>query len=328
MEPSLGFPLKTAIIGAANIEASLKVYRDVMALQVVERRRWAGPEFEALFRLPPKASAEVAVLADRGFEHGRITLLQFDARERIEIRAPGNGVAVIGLLNLNFYARDIVASTESLRAAGCRPWSQPVPHDMGPEVGAPMEVMIDGPDTVVINLLQHGTDPECRTGRTGLYMRDEFGYSASGLSPVVTSAHNVRDMEQATAFYAKVLGLEPIIDVVMDSEAMTTFMALPAGSRTRTVIVQGPHRFGKIAIGQPLNYPTTDLVPRAEAPGIGYIAQCFAVVNLDGVVARALALGGVLYSGPLAADIPGVGRARTAMLRHPSSGALQQFVEG
>ncbi len=321
-------PLKAAVIGCEDIEASLRVYRDVMALEVIERRRWDGPAFEALFRLPPGSSAETAVLADRGFRYGRMMLLQFDAQDRQRVRAPQDGSAVIGLLNLNFYARDIVAATRALEAAGCRPWSEPRSHDMGAAVGRPIEVMIDGPDTVAINLLQHTPGPDTRSGRMGLYMRDEFGYSASGLTPVVTSAHNVVDMDRAADFYTQVLGLKPILDVVMRGEDMTTFLALPEGAEGRTIIVEGHDRFGKIAMTQALNYPVVDLVPRAEAPAIGYIAQAFDVADLDAAVAKAVELGATLYSGPLDMDMPAAGPVRCAIVRHPASGALQLFVEG
>lgn len=320
-------PLKAAIIGSEDIEASLRVYRDVMALEVLERRRWEGPEFEALFRLPKGSSADTAVLADRGFRYGRIMLLQFDAKDRVKVRAPEDGSAVVGLLNLNFYARDIVAATHALEAAGCRPWSEPRSHDMGAAVGRPTEVMIDGPDTVAINLLQHTPGPDTRSGRMGLYMRDEFGYSASGLTPVVTSAHNVVGMDRAANFYTQVLGLKPILDVVMRGEDMSTFLALPEGAEGRTIIVEGHDRFGKVAMTEALNYEVVDLVPRADPPAIGYIAQAFDVADLDVSLAKAVELGAERFSGPVDLDLPGFGPVRTAIVRHPCSGALQQFIQ-
>ena len=322
-----GAPLQAAVIGVRDMAASLAVYRDALGLDVVERRQWRGSAFEALWRLPPGAAAETVVLADRGFEYGRVMLLDFGGDDRIEVRDIADGLAVVGLVNLNFYARDIVAATDALAMAGCRPWSAPLSHDMGPQVGSPIEVMIDGPDTVVLNLLQHTPGPDTRSGRMGLYMRDAFGYSRAGLTPVVTSAHNVRDMDLAVAFYREVLGLEPVLDVVMAGEDMTTFMALPAGSQARAVIVQGRDRFGKIALTQALTYDCADLAPRAVAPNIGYLGQAFVVADLSASLSTARSQGARPYSGPLETDLPGLGSVRTAIVCHPASGALQQLIQ-
>jgi hypothetical protein len=124
-----------------------------------------------------------------------------------------------------------------------------------------------------------------------------------------------------------VLGLEAVVDVVMEGDEMTAFMTLPPGSRARTVIVQGHHRFGKIAMTQALNYENVDLVPSAVAPNVGYIAQSFVVDDLHRSMALSAARRSVVFSGPLDLCIPGVGPARTAIVSNPGSGALQWLIE-
>lgn len=80
--PATGSPLYAATIGVEDLPRSLALYGDAMGLDVLERRAVANPAFAAHWRMPRDACAEVAVLADRRAEAGRIVLVQFDAPAR------------------------------------------------------------------------------------------------------------------------------------------------------------------------------------------------------------------------------------------------------
>ena len=47
-----GSPLSVAVLGTGDIEASLRLYRDMIGLDVVDRRTWSGPELERHWQLP------------------------------------------------------------------------------------------------------------------------------------------------------------------------------------------------------------------------------------------------------------------------------------
>ncbi|MDA0368881.1 MAG: hypothetical protein O2995_10835, partial [Proteobacteria bacterium] len=70
-----GSPLSVAVLGTGDLEASLRLYRDMIGLDVVERRTWHGPDFERHWHLPPGSSAEAVFLQAGKTEVGRILLL-------------------------------------------------------------------------------------------------------------------------------------------------------------------------------------------------------------------------------------------------------------
>ena len=51
-----GSPLSVAVLGTGDMEASLRLYRDMIGLDVVERRSWSGPDLEQHWHLPKGAS--------------------------------------------------------------------------------------------------------------------------------------------------------------------------------------------------------------------------------------------------------------------------------
>ena len=322
----VGSPVYAATIGATNLDRSIDFYRDQIGFDVVDRRTMSGTAFEQHWRLPPGATAEMAVLADR-CEVGRIALIQWHADHRRPVRdVPAQ--QVYGFINLNFYSNDIAAHTARIAASGYRPWTAPVVHDMGWDIGEPIEVMIDGPDTVILNLIQFSAkNPKARTMETRAYVADVFGYNRCGLTPVVTTAHHVRDFDAAMAFYRRVFKMDVRIATVLKGRSMEEFTRFPPGAEARDTYLRGYHLFGKIALIQPLNFPCSDMVPNALPPNIGYIAQSFIVADLERALADAAEAGGELFTPAIELDMPELGNVRTAIVRNPGSGGLQEMIE-
>ena len=48
-----GSPLSVAVIGVANMDASLAFYCDIIGLTASAPRIWDGEQFEKLWKLPP-----------------------------------------------------------------------------------------------------------------------------------------------------------------------------------------------------------------------------------------------------------------------------------
>jgi catechol 2,3-dioxygenase-like lactoylglutathione lyase family enzyme len=325
--PTHGSPVYAATIGAADLEASIRFYSLQLGLDVVGRGVMAGRGFESHWRLPRGATAEMAVLADRECPAGRIALVQFDAAHRVEVRnVPGQ--RFFGLVNLNFYSDDVHAHTDRLVAAGCRAWSAPVVHPMAGNVGDPIEVMLDGPDSVILNMIElQARDPGARVLRTVAYIRDSGGFNRCGSTALATSQHCVRDHARAMAFNTGVLGMRVRNDVILAGDEMESFMQYPPGARTRDTYLQGNHVFGKIAINHPLNFTCVDIVPRAVAPNIGLIALSFVVDDLQKTIAAADAIGAEPFSEPVELDLPALGPVQASLLRNPGSGALHEIIQ-
>ncbi len=321
-----GAPVSVVVIGVENLESSLKFYAGTLGLAVAESRTWQGPEFERYWRLPGGSSARCAFLGHGADPVGRIQLMQFSAADRKRVRPPHIRRAV-GLFNLNIYASDIRKDYERLKAQGFGFWSEPAHNNFGPAVGETMEASFDGPDGVVINLIELLTeDPKTVIGRIVSFI-NRYGRTPAGFTSVVTTAHTVADMEQALAFYYGPLHMTLFIESVLQGAVTNRALSLPEDARTRSVIVQGDHEYGKIALASALNYQLPTLTPDAVPPNIGYLAQSFQVADLDATARESAAVGAEVFSGPAEIDLPGRGRCRAVVVRNPGSGALQELFQ-
>ena len=129
------------------------------------------------------------------------------------------------------------------------------------------------------------------------------------------------------AFYEQVLKMKPLIDEVLGTPESNRLLNLPEDAKTRVVFMQGNHMFGKVVLSQPLNYECESLIERARAPNIGYLAQVFAVSDLDEAAANCSALKAEVLSGPQHTPWPGAGSVSAMLVRNPGSGALQVLME-
>lgn len=317
-------PLSVAIIGAKNLDASLDFYAGTLGLEVYEARTWKGKEFEQYWHLSPGSSARVALLGQGADPVGRIQLMEFDAPERKLVRPPEIRRAT-GLFNLNIYAADMAKDYAKLKGQGFNFWSQPAHNNFGPVVGETLEAAFDGPDGVVINLIQLlSDDPKTVIGHIVRFI-NQYGRTSTGFTSVVTSAHGVLDMEKALAFYYGPLHMTLFIESVLKGPETNRALCLPAHCETRSVLVQGAHEYGKIALATPMNYEVPNLVPDAVAPNIGYLAQSFQVANVVESAQACLAVGAEVVTPPTTIDLPGRGKRLAMIVKNPGSGALQEL---
>jgi catechol 2,3-dioxygenase-like lactoylglutathione lyase family enzyme len=321
-----GAPVSVVVIGAENLDASLKFYAGTLGLTVTESRTWQGPDFERYWRVPPGTTARCAFLAHGADPVGRIQLMEFSGAGRRRAR-PAHIRRANGLFNINIYASDIRRDYERLKAQGYAFWSEPAHNNFGPVVGETLEASFDGPDGVVINLIQLLTeDPKTVIGHIVQFING-YGRTPTGFTSVVTTAHTVTDMEKALAFYYGPLHMFLFIESILQGPVTNRALSLPEHARTRSVIVQGHHEYGKIALAAALNYEIPDLVPDAVPPNIGYLAQSFQVPDLDETARASAAVGATVFSGPAELDLPGRGRCRAMVVRNPGSGALQELFQ-
>lgn len=323
---SFSAPVSVVTISVEDFDASMHFYRDTVGLLVSEERVWDGSDFENYWRLPAGSSARVAFLGHGADDVGRIQLMEFNARDRKLVRPPELRRAT-GLFNLNIYAHDIDADHDSLASQGYNFWSPPANNDFGPGVGQTREVFFDAPDGVVINLIQLVSDePDTLCGKI-LQFIAKYGRTKTGFTAVATTSHGVLDMERALEFYYGPLNMTLFMDSTLSGAATNRSLGLPEDAETRIVIVQGEHEYGKIALSTPLNYEIDNLVPDAEPPNIGYLAQSFEVPDLNACADECGTIGAEIFSGPTEIDLPGRGRCRAMIVRNPGSGALQEIFQ-
>ena len=317
-----GSPLSVAVISVKNLDDSLHFYRDIIGLTGEPAQEYFGEKFEQLWNLPAGSTAKAAFCELEGCPVGRLLLLEFNAHVKEEVRLK-HVKRAFGLVNLNFYTDNIVADTKMLREYGFDFWSEPTFYEMTNSQGAPTEVVFDGPDSVAINLVElTDKDPKTRVGQMRAYVQ-KYGRTTSGFTPVVTSSHVVKDINRAIEFYEKVLQNGILIDEVLGSPEQNKFLNLPVESKTSVKFIQGNHMFGKIALSMPLNYECDDLVSRAHAPNIGYLAQMFEVSDIETAHNMCTELELDLYAPKQTYQIPGLGLVQAFTVENPGSKALQ-----
>ena len=319
-------PVSVVVIGAEDFDKSLSFYADTLGLETIETLNWSGPEFEHHWNLPQGASARTAILGHGADPIGRIQIMEFDAENRQRTRERELQRAH-GLLNLNIYTSDIHADFKKLTDQGFEFWSEPSQTDFGPAVGVIREVMCDGPDGIVLNLVQLITeDPKTLSGHI-LNFIAEYGRTSTGFTAVATTSHGVEDMEKTLAFYYGPLQMTLFMDTVLEGAAYNKSIGLPEHAETHCVFVQGDHEYGKIALSCPKNYELPSMVERAVPPNIGYIAQSFAVNDLNRAEAGCTELGVEVFSSAQEITLPGRGPCRAMVVRNPGSGALQEIFQ-
>ncbi len=321
-----GAPVSVVTISAGNLDRSLEFYAGTVGLEVRERGTLQGAAFEQYWQVPAGVTATYAFLGYGADPVGSILLLEFAGAARKQIRAAGIKRAT-GLFNLNIYTSDVKRDYAQLSAQGFEFWSEPNHINFGPAVGEALEFAFEGPDGVVINLVELlSKDEKSMIGHLYHFVNG-YGRTPTGFTPVATTAHTVDDIDKALAFYYGPLGMKTFSDAVIENPAANRMANLPEDARTRSVLVQGNHEYGKIALAAPLNYKVPSLVPDAVAPNIGYLAQSFAVPDLQATLAAAQDSGAEIYSGPAELDLPGRGRCAAVLLRNPGSGALQELFQ-
>jgi catechol 2,3-dioxygenase-like lactoylglutathione lyase family enzyme len=314
------------VIGVENLDASLAFYADTVGLEVAETWTWQGSAFERYWQVPAGTTARCAFLEHGADPVGRIQLMEFDAPDRKLVRSPEIRRAT-GLFNLNLYTSDMARDYEQLKSQGFNFWSEPARNNFGPAVGETLEAAFDGPDGVVINMIELiGDDPNTVIGHIIKFIA-EYGRTPTGFTSVVTTAHSVLDMEKALAFYYGPLHMSLFIESILEGAETNRALGLPGDARTRSVLVQGNHEYGKIALATPINYEVPNLVPDAVPPNIGYLAQSFQIGDIDESASACAAVGAKEFSAPMEIDLPGRGKCRSMLVRNPGSGALQEFFQ-
>ncbi|MGI9292118.1 MAG: VOC family protein [Gammaproteobacteria bacterium] len=326
MNNAVSSQVSVVILGVANLNQSLQFYADTLGLEVTGQGTWEGADFESYWQLPPGSKAEFAFLGYGSEPVGRIQLMEFSAADRNLIRASKPKRAT-GLFNLNIYTSDVKRDYAQLQEQGFEFWSDPNHINFGPAVGEALEFAFEGPDGVVINLVELLTeDPETMIGHL-FHFVNGYGRTPTGFTPVVTTAHTVTDMDKALDFYYGPLNMKLFAESVIEGEAPNRMVNLPPESQTKSVLVMGDHEYGKIALAAPMNYEVPSLVPDAVAPNIGYLAQSFQVNDLQATLKACDEINVERFSAETEITLPGRGVCRAALVRNPGSGALQELFQ-
>lgn len=138
------------------------------------------------------------------------------------------------------------------------------------------------------------------------------------LSPIVSSAHFVRDLDRALAFYRDLLGFGVVRDIAFDDPAAGPFLGRPHGSAVRYVLLRaGDGMLGMIGLFA-LADPPPPMVKRLdEGAHFGEAALVFVCADLDAVHAALQARGHPVLCAPATLRNPDGTTNREMTFRDP-----------
>ena len=277
--------LNFAKLCVENLDQSIDFYSGIIGLE-------ASPifEYEAaennIWNVPEGTQVKQTICQREKSDIGQLLLIEFPDLKGEYIRSDLEGGMIRGFWNINFYVKDIFKSVETLESKGYFSWSKPTEHQIGDKVGTPIEVIVDGPDGIAINLVQLPNNSENESIQKMCEFFNANGTTAKGFTEIVTTSHCVSDTLAASEFYSKALGMNKMFSDELSSKSSNQFLRRPDKGRTLITFMQGRHFYGKIALSEPINYSVPNNISNACPPNIGYFGQGFLVPNIQKIILK------------------------------------------
>ena len=315
--------LATAVFGTRDLEAATRFYSDIIGFEVASEVTATDTALTRHWHVPPGKTLRGALLQANGNDIGQILLLEVDGGDVPALRSPEER-AFVGLFNINLYVKDIRTTTDMLKREGFTPWADPIiPAEVGPQ-GTTLELLFDGPDGVIINVVQlYGGDEDTVIGKLRADV-EAVRFSARGSTTVATTTHTVADTHDAIAFYRTATGMQPILELDVGSPEANRMMGRPEHGTSHVTLMSSKELCGKVLCSHPTNYSVPNVTERTLLPGAGYWAHSFRIANVDKAIEATRA---PVHSPANTVDVPGLGPRRAALVRCPGSGALTELIE-
>jgi len=303
--------MRSVTIGVSDLDASLRVFHDVMGLAIESRTTLSAAQCAA-WGLAPDTRGETVELSCRGYPIGRIRLLALKPVPRQFVRLdPAVGGTDspldIGVKAVDFYvAPPIETPLAELTAAGCVARSKPIRHVIGDTESE--EVVLFGPDHVpLLIMIGHRHSP--RSMRAGA---PHGKYSEVPTISVVAGEPAI-----TRKFYADGLGLTAVVDDETPEayrDLVCTLTGAPPGTRIHWLLYQDPDEpSGKLLLVHFIGSPGKRLVGRMHPSRLGVGMFQHSCEDLDALHTRLRAIDAHVETPPTF-----VGDARLMLVRGPN----------
>ena len=149
-------PMARATIFVRDIEASLKLYRDILGLKPMFDNHWKGKGINMIMGTDGKELRATVLMAGDSVQ-GNLGIYQLYNEKGTPPPAPKGTDTRIGDVAVVFPTNDIWNLTKKIQDAGYEMISPPVSLIERPEYQVqPVEMMFRDPDGVLVNLVQAG----------------------------------------------------------------------------------------------------------------------------------------------------------------------------
>ncbi len=310
------YGMTSVTVGVSDIDASLRLFRDVMELRV-ESDGQAPRELLGAWGLPEQVSARLVQLSCRGYPAGHLRLAQYSPAATEAVRLDHGHGAVdsstdIGPKAIDFYVPPpMSAAVKAITEDGYEFRSEPIRYELGDIESE--ECLFSGPDGVpALLMIGHRHPPES--------MRELP--AGVRFSEIATTSVVCADPDAARRLYCDVLGMEPGTDAWVPEENLDLARRL-TGVATATgmhfLVLSAPGEpSGKLLFVHFAGAPGKRLTGRMRPGRLGVNLFSYTASDLDATLAKACKAGATLLRGP-----SDVGEKRVALLL----GANEELLE-
>ena len=310
------YGMTSVTVGVSSIDKSLRLFRDVMDLQVDSDADAPHALLEA-WALPASVFARLVELSCRGYPAGRLRLVQYTPAATEAVRLDHGAGAVdsstdIGPKAIDFYVpAPMSAAVEAITGAGYIFRSEPIRYEVGDVESE--ECLFSGPDGVpALLMIGHRHPPES--------MRElppDVRFSEIATTSVICT-----DPDAARRLYCDALGLEPGTDAWVPEENLDLARRLTgvaSASGMHFLLVSAPGEpSGKLLFVHFAGVPSKRLTGRMRPGKLGVNLFSYTAGDLDANLERACDAGATRLRGPSQ-----VGERRIALLL----GANEELLE-
>ena len=315
--------LNFAIISVDDLNKSIEFYSDVIGLRSLPIMEYETELDVNIWSVPKGTKIRQSLCHRDNSEVGQVLLIEFPNDKKNYIRTDLNAGMVRGFWNINFYVKDIYQSVEILKHKGYLPWSDPTKHQIGDQVGTPIEVIVNAPDGIAVNLVQLPENSQRESIQDMCSFFQSNGTTNKGFTEIVTTSHCVSNTENAKNFYRDALGMQVMFSDVLSTKESNKFLRRPDKGKTLITFMKGEHFYGKIALSEPLNYKVPNNIQNACPPNIGYFGQGFLINDTRKILTKNNL--NILCQGPINISEEEVREAIS--LKCPGSDALIYLLE-
>jgi len=307
-EQSLIQGVNSVFIGVSDPQAHIDFYCGQLGWAVSETGVLSADEAASIWG-DGVGQTEVTVLSAAGLTHGRIILLTVEKSGPAEYPHTSD----LGLAGIDIYTRDIRQTHRVLSSAGYTWVTPPATWEIpvGERVVSVTQGFCNAPDGTALVFVENAAP----RGVAAWEVEPDRAYTE--LTSVVC---HVPDFSAELAFWGEDgLGLGTWYDISFTSPGLDEMASLPKGTVMRLAFLAGP-KTARIEVTQ-IQDRTTGLDRRGQqrtARDFGHTGWLVQAADLDEVIRRGIAQGGVVQSGLTVGPSLLFGSSRVAMINTPN----------
>ncbi|MDJ0571677.1 MAG: VOC family protein [Pleurocapsa sp. MO_192.B19] len=297
------------LIGVRDLSESVKFYRDILQMSVVEEYAIDSNTIEQLWNLSPETTGQ-AVCLKNDEQTTLLELIEFKPHAQKFIRTGGN-TTDYGLFTIAFRAKNVDATYENLKLKGYQFICPPITYIPSWVPVTVKETIMVAPNETAIALIERVSEPIPE-------IKGDFGI-------MLDTSQVVADIEEVTKFYVDILGLNKVLDQVLPTGMIDNILNLPTGTESRMAFITQPETKTPALEFIQCSVKGKYLSDVAKPPYLGLFALAFAVDDLTALIQKLRDNQIQILAEPVEVAISEGERARAIVVEAPNGVNVQLF---